>query len=85
MQGDPIFLAHRVIFASNIGFFCNQGDSGGPLWVYLGTKVFRKRAFLVGIVSRGEQCAGHNKPGIYTRHAGSQFEFGGRFATEFSF
>ena len=44
-----------------------KGDSGGPLWVYLGTKKYSKRAFLVGVVSRGDQCAGHNKPGVYTR------------------
>ena len=43
-----------------------QGDSGGPLWIYLGTKPETKRAFLVGIVSRGDGCANFNKPGIYT-------------------
>ena len=43
-----------------------QGDSGGPLWIYLGTKFETKRAFLIGIVSRGEGCANFNKPGVYT-------------------
>ena len=46
--------------------FSWQGDSGGPLWSYLGTKPETKRAFLVGIVSRGDGCANFNKPGVYT-------------------
>jgi serine protease 33 len=48
----------------NIWIF--KGDSGGPLWIYLGTKAETKRAFLIGIVSRGEGCANYNRPGIYT-------------------
>ena len=43
-----------------------QGDSGGPLWIYLGTKPETRRAFLVGIVSRGDGCANFDKPGVYT-------------------
>ncbi|XP_071749552.1 uncharacterized protein [Lepeophtheirus salmonis] len=41
------------------------GDSGGPLWKWIGHK--HKRAFIVGIVSRGDGCARKNEPGIYTR------------------
>ena len=41
------------------------GDSGGPLWIEMGRKT--RRAFIVGVVSRGFNCASHNKPGIYTR------------------
>ena len=47
--------------------FMIQGDSGGPLWTYLGTSDETRRAFLVGIVSRGSGCAVYNSPGIYTR------------------
>ena len=47
--------------------FMTQGDSGGPLWTYLGTSDETRRAFLVGIVSRGSGCAVYNSPGIYTR------------------
>ena len=38
-----------------------QGDSGGPLYRFLNGK-----AYLVGVVSRGDECAGFNQPGIYT-------------------
>ncbi|XP_040567956.2 urokinase-type plasminogen activator [Lepeophtheirus salmonis] len=38
------------------------GDSGSPLWIWKG-----KRAFLIGIVSRGRGCALKNSPGIYTK------------------
>ena len=38
-----------------------QGDSGGPLYKFIGNK-----AYLVGVVSRGDDCAGFNQPGIYT-------------------
>ena len=38
-----------------------QGDSGGPLY-----KFVKDRAYLVGVVSRGDDCAGFNQPGIYT-------------------
>jgi len=47
-----------------------QGDSGGPLirWVKArqGGKIKRK-AFLIGVVSRGKGCANYNSPGIYSR------------------
>nr|XP_040565105.1 urokinase-type plasminogen activator-like [Lepeophtheirus salmonis] len=42
-----------------------QGDSGSPLWKWMGKKV--KRAFLVGIVSRGKGCGLQNRAGVYTR------------------
>jgi len=49
-----------------------QGDSGGPLirWVKVkqGRQVKRK-AFLIGVVSRGKGCANFNSPGVYTRIA----------------
>jgi len=48
-----------------------QGDSGGPLVTYveINTRGNRRKekAFLVGIVSRGQGCAYHNQPGIYVR------------------
>ena len=44
------------------------GDSGGPLWVtesvYLNGKK-ENRAYLVGIVSRGRDCANKDLPGKY--------------------
>ena len=43
-----------------------SGDSGGPLWVtesvYLNGGS-QKRAYLVGIVSRGRECANKDLPG----------------------
>jgi len=39
-----------------------KGDSGGPIWVEE-----NGRAVLVGIVSRGRDCAFMNTPGVYTR------------------
>jgi len=41
------------------------GDSGAPLWVEVGKRT--RRAFAVGVVSRGFNCASHNLPGIYVR------------------
>ncbi len=41
------------------------GDSGAPLWIEMGRR--RRRAFIVGVVSRGFNCASHNLPGIYVR------------------
>ena len=38
-----------------------QGDSGGPLY-----KFVKGQAYIVGVVSRGDDCAGFNQPGIYT-------------------
>merc|ERR1712080_58630 len=38
-----------------------QGDSGGPLWQYTDGK-----ATVIGVVSRGGDCAAFNSPGIYT-------------------
>ena len=43
-----------------------QGDSGGPLYKFVKDKRGRDRAYLVGVVSRGDDCAGFNQPGIYT-------------------
>ena len=42
------------------------GDSGGPIWTWMG-KGLNKRAFIIGIVSRGLGCARLNSPGVYTR------------------
>ena len=39
------------------------GDSGGPLWV-----MHNRKAYLVGLVSRGRGCAQQNNVGIYTRY-----------------
>ncbi len=41
------------------------GDSGGPMWKVLGSPT--RRAFLVGVVSRGLNCANNDAPGIYAR------------------
>ena len=38
-----------------------QGDSGGPLYKFVNGK-----AYIIGVVSRGDDCAGFNQPGIYT-------------------
>ena len=43
------------------------GDSGGPIWKWVRTDRGERRAFLIGIVSRGLGCARHNSPGLYTR------------------
>ncbi|XP_040580123.1 uncharacterized protein [Lepeophtheirus salmonis] len=59
--------------ASQLNFFLGhadscQGDSGGPLYRFKKRKG-KKRAIIIGVVSRGEQCAGLNQPGIYTNVA----------------
>ena len=38
------------------------GDSGGPIYLWSNS-----RAYLIGVVSRGKDCALFNHPGIYTR------------------
>ena len=38
-----------------------QGTTGGPLYKFVGG-----RAYIVGVVSRGNDCAKINQPGIYT-------------------
>jgi len=38
------------------------GDSGGPLWQFIDG-----RATVIGVVSRGDDCASFNSPGIYTK------------------
>jgi len=38
-----------------------QGDSGGPLYQFIDGK-----AYLSGVLSRGNECGGMNQPGIYT-------------------
>jgi len=43
-----------------------QGDSGGPLWRIVDIEG-GKRAVQIGVVARGEKCAGFNTPGIYTK------------------
>ena len=43
-----------------------QGDSGGPLYKFVRGTAGRNKAYLVGVVSRGDDCAGFNQPGIYT-------------------
>ena len=42
-----------------------KGDSGGALYRWYGNVT--RRAFAIGIVSRGEVCASKNFPTIYTR------------------
>ena len=39
-----------------------KGDSGGPLYTWK-----NRKAYLIGVVSRGKGCATHNEAGIYTR------------------
>ena len=70
----PILETLRIHIKTYIKHFTSflylsyfQGDSGGPLWTYLGTSDETRRAFIVGIVSRGSGCAVYNSPGIYTR------------------
>ena len=52
-----------------------QGDSGSPLikWqrIRKNGKISQK-AYLIGIVSRGEGCAYYDMPGIYTRYTTQQ-------------
>ena len=43
-----------------------KGDSGGPLYKFDKNKYGKKRAYLVGVVSRGNNCAKLNRPGVYT-------------------
>jgi len=43
-----------------------QGDSGGPLWRIVNDEGKRK-AIQIGVVSRGQICAGFNQPGIYVK------------------
>jgi secreted trypsin-like serine protease len=50
-------------FQLDLGSDACQGDSGGPLLKWVGTKM--QRAFLIGIVSRGEGCGQKNKAGNY--------------------
>ena len=54
------------------------GDSGGPLWVtesvYLNGKK-ENRAYLVGIVSRGRDCANKDLPGTFLQIICFQFKF----------
>ena len=40
-----------------------QGDSGGPVWL----KDISGRAVIVGVVSRGGECAAKDSPGVVTR------------------
>ena len=44
-----------------------QGDSGGPFYQWFNHGREKKRAFLIGVVSRGTGCANYNSPGIFTR------------------
>ena len=41
--------------------------SGDPMWKLIPTEKGIKRAFLIGVVSRGEGCARRNIPAVYTR------------------
>ena len=41
------------------------GDSGGPLWRVLGST--KPKAFIIGVVSRGLNCANSKAPGVYAR------------------
>jgi len=46
------------------------GDSGGPLWkVVHHSSGKASRAYLIGVVSRGLNCANNEAPGIYARTA----------------
>ena len=48
--------------ANVLKFSLLSGDSGGPIYLWNNS-----RAYLIGIVSRGKDCALFNHPGIYTR------------------
>ena len=55
-----------------------QGDSGSPLikWQRIRkNRQISQKAYLIGIVSRGEGCAYYDLPGIYTRYATSYGNF----------
>ena len=44
------------------------GDSGGPLYLWdKDSGREKKRAIIIGVVSRGTGCANFNKPGIFTK------------------
>jgi len=49
---------------------CN-GDSGGPLWLKTNDTYVngnpQERAYLIGVIARGKDCAVRNLPGIYGR------------------
>ena len=58
-----MYLVHVMV---NSKAFFNKGDSGGPLFRWYDTKNGR-RAFIIGVVSRGEGCANFNHAGIFSR------------------
>ena len=42
------------------------GDSGGPLYKFAENKNGDERAYLLGVISRGRDCAKLNDPEVYT-------------------
>ena len=62
LGGDGQIVASTELCAEGDGAGSCYGDSGGPLVAELGG-----RQFVIGIVSRGVDCAKHQGAGIYTR------------------
>uniref|UniRef100_A0A0K2UDV9 Transmembrane protease serine 9like [Takifugu rubripes] n=1 Tax=Lepeophtheirus salmonis TaxID=72036 RepID=A0A0K2UDV9_LEPSM len=57
----------KYLFYIGGGDSC-QGDSGGPLVIWHSpNESTSKRAYIVGVVSRGVGCANFNSPGIFSR------------------
>ena len=70
MIGLVLYFIQNQFYSNRIeatgGVDSCHGDSGGPLWKWVENGV-NKRAFLIGVVSRGWGCARKGSPGIYTK------------------
>ena len=66
--GKDACTGDSVRLNTNPRQYANQASpffQGAPLWIEMGLR--KRRAFVVGVVSRGFNCATHNLPGIYVR------------------